>query len=413
MKKTLILALFLLAAASSASAVDFGIQAANTTDDESTTGTNLFYQENSLSAWLSTPLGDWTKFSASGSYTFKATVSDGTTTIDPFRYAFDLERLSIEGSYPDVAGPSSILAILAGRTECADPTGLIFAQRTDGAMATLYYPHYSVSLQASYLGLQPKAVATNVISEDDQIDAADSDVHTAPPRFEGMTSANFNELFWRQDLTLFILGQFDMRKNPINKVNTQYFGFSLKGPVFSGLYWGSFATLENIMTSKGGASANYLSYMAGGNIRIFYPPLLGFNAQVDIVAASGKTGSFETFRPITSNPLGVAFAASASNILYADGLFFVKLGDTVQFGPRGAVYYRISTEALNIYGFSETSKDLYLGYEAGATIRWRPIADFGLTGTGAVFIPNTASGGTFESSTKPYFKLQVKATFSI
>ncbi len=392
-----------------------------------------FYQQDKLSIWFSMGTGSNPAFLARGSYTF--------STEKP--YFFDLDILKVSGETP------SIFSYTAGRYHTSDFSGLILNHRLDGITAVLDFPMASISATAGYTGLLFKDSSSIIMSKADELDSEDTAVILASPRIIGGMNLLLPELFFRQDLNISFWMQMDLRSetnlvsegtlllsNTGGRLHTQYTGLGLKGPIVSSLYYNIFAYMGTGTTmSYIGGSYSYkgiLSFLSGFGLRYYAEKILFSRIAFDFLYSSGDSDysndftegntveAANMFRPVSRPYFALAFSPQLGNIFVGQLSYSIKpfsqtanrILAKIQTEIKASGFFRSTTGLISEPGIDPASNDLYLGTEIDGIMNFRPLSDLGLSITGGVFLPNTASGGAFLAADRD-MEIIGKAEFSL
>jgi len=428
MRTAKILAAFVLLVAFGAVSVfaDFGGSISNESSVTKKDETD-FLQEDTFSLW----------FSAHGeTYRFDAALRATVSTDTPKFYA-DIEKLSVSGSFPPSELNPSLFTFELGRFYQSDFTTLVLGQTIDGLRFGFAFPSTNLKLSMGYTGFVNKHYNTILMSRLDAIDSADDDKIFASPRFLGSISWEFPELLARQTLTFSAIFQEDMRHvvdsdglinegdeifNPTTggRVDTQYWGVGLSGPVISSLYYdlffyvgtGRMLTFENDSQSTTGQAYQYekiFAYLAGGSIRYYMPSFLQSAAMVKFLYASGDKdsvsylegntkGASNAFVPIADGAFGIAFVPKASNIMLAEFSYSLKplsfLGNSflgsLQAVGKVTPFFKPAKGGISESEVDPSSDSGYLGTEVDGVLNLRPFSDLGLSLSLGLFLPKSS-----------------------
>jgi len=388
-------------------------------------------QENRLAFWLEADFAAAGSLFAEASYTF---------ALDRYML-FDLDALRYE------ARLFSILQLSAGRVEMRDFSGTVLADTLDGLHLAVNLPWSVISVYAGTSALRFLPSTTIVMSEDDAADVTQDalldpgDVARlaalAPPRvFEGV-EALFPELFLRQDLTVSVLLQQDLRTaarlSQGGRLFTEYYGIGLSGPILPALYYSLFGYLETgrVLSYAAGDGASFTETLIGGitGLRLSYymRSVLSSRLSLEGIFASGDpdyagyyvgagSGSTSQFVPISQPTLALLFSPQLRNLVLTDLSYSLKpLAQSrklwlreLQGELKVAAFLRPTAGPIPAAGLNRSSEALYLGTEIDATANYRPFSDLGLALTFGLFLPNGSAftgeyaepmyGGRFELS---------------
>ncbi len=424
----LLLLIFLFIVVLQSFSVDFGGIIDNATSISGSEDYS-FFQKDKLSLWFDAELGKALTFYIQGSYTY---------SIDR-PYFFDLDSLSLAGKFPSVIGSTSLLNFNVGRFVFSDFSKVVLDHNADGLLLGLNYPFANISVSAGYTGLLFKQSSSIVISKADSSDTSREDVFLAPPRLIEAAQILFPELFLRQDLTLSFLAQQDLRsedeivtegeEDPIlakgGKLNTQYMGLGLSGPIASSFYYdtyfylGTGKVLSYLEDSDSGTGYSYqykpvLSYLFGGGLRIYVEEALFSKIELKFLFSSGDTdyskfidenteGSANNFVPISRPDLALIFSPQLGNVFLTELSYSLKplsgkgysALDNLQTILKAIAFFRPTSGPISEGGIDSDSEALYLGTEIDGIINFRPFSDLGIALSVGLFIPNSGSGEAF------------------
>ena len=214
------------------------------------------------------------------------------------------------------------------------------------------YPGVTFTADLGYTGLTLNPLSYIFMTQADAAAQGNSSNFFGSPRIVGRLQALLPGLFLRQDLTLTVLFQQDLRSLVANSnlvqpgqttvvygqggsLDSEYFGAGLSGAIVENLYYKGYAYLEtgrtlSYVTSIG--SYQYepiLALLAGIGAHYYMESLLHSTFGVDFLFASGDSnytqavegdtsGGYATaFVPITSAPriLSLAYAPNIENII--------------------------------------------------------------------------------------------------
>ncbi len=393
-----------------------------------------FFHADTLSLWLTAPLtgpkaGNM-NLAAQGSYTY--------TTEDP--YFFDLDYLKLTGTL------SPLVSYTAGRFFVSDMSGYVFSHKVDGGRVSLNFPWGVVRAVAGYTGLLFHRSSQIEMTLGDQSDK-DGPFDLASPRVIGSVEVHLPDLFLLQDLTEGMWMQFDFRpaadvikagttvpSSTGGRLNSQYFGARVRGPVIPSLYEDSFIYLGTGQTlSYIGGKYTFkpiLSFLGSVSLNYYMDAFLHSKIHFRFLYSSGDsdyTASFlegntkdngTLFIPVSRTPLALVFSPKLGNI------FFTKLGysikpfsgegndlfENIQMELTDTNYFRSTTGQISESGIDPQSTAQYLGTEIDGTVNYRPYSDLGVSLSGGVFMPNNGTGGAFDSSRR---KVEVLARLGV
>jgi hypothetical protein len=395
---------------------DFGLILDNSTTLNLDEGDTDWDQVGRAKIWFLEDTSETWSFSFEGSYVYA----------DDRPYLFDVDELNFAFSTPGALGPDSLLSVSLGRYLFSDVSGWVFGQTADGLSVGLAIPVVSVTLSGAYTGLQLKPKSGIIMSRLDTIEDADDDIILAPPRLVGLLDVTFPELFARQDLSLAVILQQDLREavgrddDLIEKgtpapaaggglFNSQYWGLAVSGPIVAGVYHDLFFYLqtgESLSEISGEYSYEpVLAYLGGAGLRYYRPDLRNLRIALDMLYASGDDdvatlpegntgGNAETFTPISKRKPALVFVPRMQNLVYVQLSPSFKPLEFLQAELRVTMFLRPTDGAIDESGLDPASDDPYLGTEVDLILNARPVSDLGITLSGGLFLPSTGQAFT-------------------
>ncbi|MCK5153406.1 MAG: hypothetical protein KAQ93_03535 [Spirochaetales bacterium] len=388
--------------------LSFGLDFGGSLEDSTvyyTSDSAEFYHSDTLSLWLTGEVWKDTNLFVQGSYTY--------TTDDP--YFFDIDYLKIENK------SVSPLNYTLGRFHTSDSSRYIFSHKLDGVSLSYNLPSAVFSAKAGYTGLlfDTSSSIGMTIADQTGVDYGIEQTFAAP-RIVGGIQAFFPELYMNQDLKAEVWAQMDMRNDSDlttgGKLDTQYFGLFLSGPLASSLYYDSFAYLGTGQSHSGIAeSYSVLSFLGSAGLRYYMEDFLFSRMSLRFLYSSGDSdfttsftegntsGDSSNFVPISGKSTGLVFSPELGNIFLTQFSYSLKpfsgMGnrvlENIQLELTDVNFFRSTTGLISESGINTDSDSLYLGTEIDGTINYRPFSDLGVSLSGGVFIPNNGSGGAF------------------
>lgn len=398
------------------STLSFGMDFGGSLEDSTifyNSDTSKFYHSDTVSLWLSTEVWQNTNLFVQGSYTF--------TSEEP--YFFDIDYLKIENK------SLSPFNYTLGRFHTSDFSRYIFSHKFDGVSVSYNLPSAVFYAKAGYTGLlfDTGSNINMTITDQTGLDYGLEQTFAAP-RIIGGLQAFFPELYMKQDLKAEILVQKDMRNESDltsgGKLDTQYFGITLSGPLVSSLYYDSFIYLGTGQSHSGIAeSYSLLSFLGSAGLRYYAENFLFSRISFRFLYSSGdsdNTVSFtegntkdnsSNFVPIAGKSTGLVFSPQLGNIFLTQFSYSLKpfssMGNkilkNIQFELTDINFFRSTTGLISESGLNINSEALYLGTEIDGTINFRPFSDLGVSISSGVFIPNTGSDGAFSDTSEVEF----------
>ena len=418
-------AALLLSALAGLSAWDLG----GTLDNATTlthAGDLIFLQEDKLALWCETPLGRSLSVALQGSYTYSSERP----------YLFDIDFLTLAGSFPLAGNRASQLSFTAGRFALAESSRQVLDATVDGAQVSWRGSRLNASLAAAFTGLQLTPVSPVSMSWAD----INSTSLLASPRLLEALELRFPELFKRQDLVVSVLAQQDLRSQALllqagdsveaagqgGRLSTEYLGAALRGPLGSLFYYDAFADLgTGRMLSYIGGAYSYewmLTALAGGGLRYFREQWLHSRAELRFLLASGdadfadffvegnRDGLATTFVTVSRQDLALLFSPRLGNLALFVLAYSIKPIEILQTGLTATLFLRPTTGPISDSRVDPASDSAYLGSEIDATANLRPFSDLGAVLSLGLFLP----GGAFRASEQdPQFrgKLEISLSF--
>ena len=420
-----------------AGAIDFGLAIDNSTAVSAQQETTLV-QADRLSLWLSSPLGKYWAFRIRGfgSFTYDTEVA----------LKADIEQFELAARIPAEVAGASLFTMKLGRFRLSDFSSRVVSHTADGISFGASYPAADLTFAIGYTGLLLNQSSRIFLSKADNFDTAAGQT-LAAPRAIALLTMRFPELVLRQDVTLSMVAQEDLRPileanmpqedrriipegtttiDPVRggAVDTQYVGLGISGPIVAPIYYsgvfylGTGRTLAYLddVESPTGSSYQYtpiLSYLAAGGVKAFIESFLFSRLALDVLYASGdadatsliegnSAGDYGGFVSLTGTASSLAFVPTLSNILLAKASYSARpfsflrgsALSRLQAGVSGFVFFRPTIGPISPAGLVQggVSAFDYLGAEIDATVNFRPFSDLGFAVRGGVFLPSNATG---------------------
>jgi len=404
-------------------------------------------QQDTLTAWLSAPVGSVSKFYVQGSYEF---------TLDRY-YLFDLDLLYLDTTFTKIPNGPARIDLMLGRFVGSDMSGFVLNHRMDGFRLDFGYPGADLSLTAGYTGLLLKPNSTIIMSHLDTVDQGTTSIVLASPRLVGSLALTFPQLFALQTLGLDLVYQKDLHTgNSVIKVgettqdlnrggllDTQYIGLELGGPVTPTFFYNLFGylnlgtTLSYVSDSTSPSGSSYqnepiLAYAVGLKVDL-YPAFMRSHLGLEGLFSSGDadattynegntSGTSTTFVPMSQDTTyAVVFTPQLGNLARVGINFSLK-----PFGAASSDWLRTFQAEVKAFGFFRPNTNQavsaggavpgvggpYLGSEIDGYIRVRPYSDFGLVLSSGVFLPNKGSGQPFPADEPIGFKVALEGVIT-
>lgn len=398
-------------------------------------------QRNRVALWGSYQSGSWFSAFGQGSYVY---------SLDR-PYLFDVDELWAEAEL-GLGTPGALkssdpggLAFKArlGRFFMREFSGYVLDHRVDGLRFSLATRWGQLRAGAGYTGLLLKPTSDIELSKLDTADEAKVDVRLAPSRLIEQFEITFAELVLRQDVVFSAVLQQDLRptdetRDDRGRVDTQYYGLGVAGPVWRNLFHETFgyAGTGSMISGQAGVyeRRSIRSWLAGGSLRYLLPSFLQSYVELGGVYASGDADhrtflegnaedSSTLFLPISGEKPGLVFAPVVGNLAYGRLALATKPFTSVMenssppyLSPRETgfsslqiiaetfVFFRPTTGPISKPGLNDASESTYLGTEVDLRLQARLLSDLGMALSSGVFLPNTGEVSGFETAEDPAFR---------
>ncbi len=366
-------------------------------------------QRDRGTAWFSTPLG--ANFDLYASFRLEYRLTPEPSWFGSSSFGIDVGRLELAATYPGNPDHPLTWSFGGGRFDYTFLSQSIFVGRLDGFKAKIDVGGATYRFALGYLGLMPKEDTRTLLSADDVADYNDEAIFFAPPRLMAEATVTFPELFARQDFSVGLGSQFDLRgwtsASPSEIVHTQYLSFILGGALGRNVFHGAHADL-GIGEVGGGV---FVMAAAGYSVSLFVPELARARLELLVEYASGNTGFLSIWRPISERQMGFVYNVSFADCL--SGTLDASLTPlkSLTVGVKGSLFLRTSTEALQDTSFDTASADSYLGTEADLYAIFKPSSDLSLSATSGVFLP--AAGLSYLPDASPRWLVSATVTLSL
>lgn len=377
-------------------------------------------QKDKLGLWVQVGFSPALTLSAEASYLLSY---DTTAMPVLLPYLFDLDCLLAEWAIrPGLNGS-------AGRFHVADFSRLVLDHTLDGFQVRWDLPFMSLTGSVGTSAALLKPVSRIILSGPDGADLLDNSVYFAPPRLLQSVGAVFPQLFARQDLSVALLAQEDLRpssqlipvgyENPTfsgragGRLHSFLAGAGLNGPLAPSLYYESFlyfetgSTLSYVADSSSGTGYSWqnkpiVAFFGGLAARYYAERFLGSRVELRGLFASGdadnKTflegntaGSSTLFVPISRQDTGLAFDPQLGNLLLLEASYSVKPAGNLQAILKAQAFLRPTAGAISETGLDPASTARYLGTQLECIVNLRPWSDLGLAFTFSAFLPSAAA----------------------
>lgn len=440
--------LHLLLSAAVATAFDWGGSITNASEFRSVaedSEEDAFFQSNSISLYLRTPLGARTDFIAEGAYTFTTERA----------VLLNLRSMHMTRTVEPESGPRQFGTRL-GRFNIADPTGEVLNHPVDGIRLRFVYPILELDLTTGYTGFLFAPAANVSMSKLDQTDDEDDEL-LAPGRLLGKLSANLNEIVLGQSVALAILFQEDLRDpndpeliepgvdtaDPTRGglLDTQYAVLSIDGPLAGSFFYTvygvantgrtlSFVEDEDTETGQVYEYQPFLAGLFGLSLDYFLPQFLSSRVSLFGRLGTGDSdyssytegntaGEATMFTPITAAPAGAVLAVEPGNSAHIGVSYSARpFADSnngwlerLQGELAGYSFFRTAGEgATSVSAVDSDSSESYLGSEIDFSLRARPYSDFGIGLTTGLFVAN--GDALVEGANETDFIVRIDASLS-
>ena len=388
------------------------------------TGTPQFTidQWDRLSLWGAIHFGKTLTITGAGSYTFTLAMP----------YLFNPDTLKIDL----LLLPVPSVSLEMGRFAFSDPTGHVLLHTLDGAQLEVRLPFAVFNAGAGYSGFLLKPVSTIVMSLTDDAGLSDDSVFFGAPRLIETFTATFPQLLLRQDLTLSVFLQQDLRPDGSfipegeeqqsvsglfgGRLDSEYFGVGLSGPIAGPLYYNGFfyfnygRTLSYVADAGSGTGYSWqyrpiTAFFGGFDLRCYLETFLSTRIELSGSFASGDPdnttfleGNTEEnstlFASISPDMTGMVFSPQWANIVLIEGSYSMKPfsgggvpWSNLQVMLKALAFLRPTLGAISLPVLDPVSTQVYLGTEADLIVNFRVTSELGLAVSVGGFLPNAAA----------------------
>ena len=374
-------ALVCLFACGTLGALDFGATVENLSLVEGSSSASLV-QENTASAWV-TLVTPESSFRAEGFFEYQSGNEPGQTVEVPYR--FDFKELSYQSQWSGWFGAQSLTTIKAGRYEFEYPSSRILNATLDGLTVREALGNLDLSLAGGYTGLAAEEDANIFLSPADVSDyQGTSNVpYFAPKRVFAQASAHWLELLPRHDLTLVLVGQYDLRS--ADPIDTGYAELFAEGRPASWFRWQTYGIGELWSDAVGVPS------LAGGaRGQASFPEWSDLLALASVEWSSGTNGTLRAFTGIDQRQVAQISPEVFSNTLTGEVAFNLRVWEEVHLGAQGYTIFRTSNQVPADTLFPTSATAWFLGNEALVSLDYAYAGLFTGELKFGAFLPNTA-----------------------
>jgi hypothetical protein len=372
-KRPLLVLAALMAVAGVCGATDYDYGASiddqTTYGDRPSTFADKWEQRTRVAVWVAADFAPELTLDAQVSYLY---------TLDR-PYLFDVDFLTLTGTSP--LSSDTVLSYSVGRLAFADPTSLILNHTADGFSVTLGTPAMRFTFDTAYTGLQLKPEANLSMSVADVQDESDDSVYFAPQRLFSLAEISLPEVFARQTPSLFFLAQFDLRPDSAERVNTQYSGVSISGPIAEALYYDATGAVETGRDE--GLDQTIVAVLGSAGVRYFEPRLMYSRFELRGLYASGSSGSLDPFLPISQPTLALVWAPALADLIAADASYSLKPFT----GRPSTALANLQLLVRGVVSFTAVDPT-YIGTTLEGGVNARPTSDLGLALEGGLWFPD-------------------------
>jgi hypothetical protein len=375
-------------------------------------------EKATLAAWMRLPVGRWT-LSGQASYTYTPTIP----------VLADLDFLNLSGMFPATEAGASGVNVVVGRSDYADPTGMILNHTLDGIRFSTSWPLSVIRLAVGTTALVQKPVNSIILSNLDVLDLADGEKLFAPPRLIATVELTRLNAFAGQQLTLGAVIQEDFRPadelTPVGtelsdpsaggRFDTQHLILQLSGALGPGLYHRTFYALNTgrslayladseSFTGYAYKYALVLAHMAGLELTYFLPQALNSRIRVSGLFSSGDedadayydgntAGNASVFVPLTPTNFSNVFALQPGNSSHVGVSYsmrpFSGSADIMQAELSAVAYFRTAGGGpVSESSVDPASSGGYVGTDIDLSLILQPFSDLRFVLAGGVFLPN-------------------------
>ncbi len=416
--------------------LDWGVSVDNSSGVSGPTDGLEYTQSNRAALFVTHEFSAELEMAAQASYAFSL---DRTYLVD-IDYLYAHLRRPIKQAQRDLW----LIDLQAGRFVFADFTERVLRTRADGLRLGIESARMDVTAGLGYTGFVLLPNTTVQLSRADVNDDAD-DKLLGPPRLVGFLAFMLPEYISGQDVVITFVGQKDLRPQGdldelegSGRVDTQYVGLGVSGPLLPQLYYDSFlyfgfgrAMAESDLGSGVYEYRQISAQMAGLGLQYFMPEVSKSIVEANLLVSSGGAdqvsyfegateGGSKQFLSITDSPLGLIFSPRPGNLIVADAGYairpFAYAGNTLQnlqTRLRYFAFFRPTSEVISEVGANTESDARYLGSEIDLMVNYRPFSDLGVGLALAAFFPSTGSDrGFIEGSRETELLARFDLSFS-
>ncbi len=408
---------------------DYGGTFLNSTDfvsDETSSDTEI-EQLNRLAllfeAYNESESGNETTFTAQGSYEYT----------DERAYLFNIDMLSIRGTFPGAVGSDSVFEAEGGRIYFSDPTEIVLSHTADGISFKFLYPGIRYFVEAGYTGLllNPSSDIRMTSLDMSEESLETDDTFFGPAKAFLQSTITVPELWWLDSMSFFGLAVFDLRDESEGPVmHTQYLGFNSSRSYGKNMYQNLFFILQHASLKVPDIDdRNAIGLIFGLKLNYLKESFFGSNWQFKLIGAPPDV-SIDDLIDVPFGVLGFVpmskpdLANSVSPTLSGLGLLELKYSfrpfinsssetaSAIQPYTAARGFFRTYSVSVDWIDTDTESDGLYIGTEIEAGLVWRIFSDLGLELNGAYFLPATGGFGAASDNMESIFAFRTSLSVS-
>ena len=358
---------------------DFGLNVYNNTSFLKQYKSQTVLQSNTAALWASQRAENYEAV-GSISYTFNYLQTVDSSQIDlgiiDLDYLYYTRYLNFEGQVVDT------LDVQVGRFLTSNLNGYIFNSKLDGLKAEASLNNLSFGAQILYTGLLLNKTSPIKMSSVDMINAIDDKQIFGSKRIVYSAYALFDELAFRQNVSLEFIGQNDLNSSGEDSVNSYYLSLGLNGPIIPSLDYDlvSVYGIANVYNTI----ESYV--LVDANLRLAIPTIKG-QLSLEGLFPFALHDSGGSFKAITEKPLSfVETAITATSLQSLTLTANMSLSSTVLLSAKFHNYF---SQSPNAFSFVDPTKEgRYVGSELVFNCSLIPTSDFSLGLTGGIMLFN-------------------------
>lgn len=393
-----------LALCAPAAAADFGLLLSSEGEYVSQAEGKGFGFTGGLTPWLSAAFGETWILYLSGKFTFEYEYQTEAWAGPPL---VELERAEI--AFRPV--PEAYLAL--GRQSYHDSAGMIASGLFDGLSGAFSFGWGRIFAGGFYSGFQYKETAKILMTDEDRgryvlaLDYNDMDTYFASRRVIVPVSVEFPDLASRLSLSVSVLAQIDVNRDPAPALHTQYVEAQAGMEILDSLRLSVTGIGERVARGKADPQR---AYAAAFGLDWDMPGKLTDMFSLEARWGSGVSGEDSgAFLPVSDIAQGTIFSQTLSGLMNGRAFYTARPHESFSFSLGATVFWRTDLETFSDPELDRASKERFLGTEVYGTLVWSPDSALRLSAGGGAFIP----GGAFTEEAGPRWELRAGAALSL